>query len=215
MKTNLDRELTYFILGLPRSGTTIVASLFNSLQDGFCLGEPHWYVKAGHRIEDVGPDCCGKVGYLWVRAGVSEVMSIYPCFIRPAVCIGGYHLGGYKETWRGDILGRLLVKRHLPKVDFFVLVHRDPLDVWHSQLGCNWPTDEWTQARAVKGARLLCKLGASPKAVNVWYEDFRADPLGHLNAALAGRFEIQGPVSLQPTGWVFGDPRANKSEEIT
>lgn len=214
MKTDLDTELTYFILGLPRSGTTIVASLFNSLDDGFCLGEPHWYVEAGHELAAVGKGCCGKVGHLWDQAAVEEPKSIYSQFIAPAVVIGGYNLGGYKETWRGDELGYWLLEEHLSRVDFFVLVFRDPIECYDSQMGVGWPADEWTPARAQMGDSYLRWLSDHGRAVVVEYDLFRRDPLGHLNAALAGRFEIQGPVELQPTGWSFGDPRANRSRVI-
>jgi len=189
MKTNLETELTYFILGLPNNGTTIVASLFNSLDDGFCVCEPHWYVERGHALEDVGAGCCGKVAHLWDQADVREVREIYPGFILPAVVIGGYHLGGYKETWRNDALGNRLLRDHVGRVDFFVVVHRHDSD-------------------------FLRDLGSHTKAVNVEYEEFRLDPLGHVNEALGGRFEIEGPVVLQPTGWQFGDPRANRSTEV-
>jgi len=193
MKTTLDRPLTYFILGLPNNGTTIVASLFNSLEDGFCICEPHWYVERGHAVEDVGAGCCGKVAHLWDQADVREVREIYPGFILPATTIGGYHLGGYKETWRDDQLGHRLLVAHVHRVDFFVLVHRH---------------------RDRKGAGFLRMLGDNPRAVSLEYEAFRADPLGHVNKALAGRFEIEGPLEIKPSGWRFGDPRANQSTEV-
>lgn len=189
MKTNLDTELTYFILGLPNNGTTIVASFFNSLEDGFCICEPHWYVERGHPLANVGEGCCGKVASMWPLANVKEPREIYPAFILPAVTIGGYHLGGYKETWRDDDLGHKLIEAHVPRVDFFVVVHRH------------------------EGA-FLRNLGRYDKAVNIEYQAFRVDPLRHVNAALAGRFEIEGPVVLKPTGWAFGDPRANQSTEV-
>jgi hypothetical protein len=189
MKTNLDTELTYFILGLPNNGTTIVASFFNSLEDGFCICEPHWYVERGHPIEAVGDGCCGKVAHLWDQADVREPREIYPGFILPAVTIGGYHLGGYKETWRNDKLGNQLLRDHVARVDFFVVVHRH-------------------------ASEFLMDLGSHPKAVNISYPAFRLDPLDCANTALAGRFEIEGPVVLQPTGWAFGDPRANQSTEV-
>jgi hypothetical protein len=189
VNTNLNAELTYFILGLPNSGTTIVASFFNSLDDGFCICEPHWYVERGNPIDQVGPDCCGKVAEMWPLANVKDIREIYPLFVLPAVTIGGFHLGGYKETWRNDDLSHKLLRAYLSRVDFFVLVHRR-LD------------------------RPLKRLGDNPKAVNVDYETFRADPLGHVNTALAGRFEIEGPVVLKPTGWTFGDSRANQSTEV-
>lgn len=216
MRTNLPfgSQLTYFILGLPRSGTTIVASFFNSLEDGFCLGEPHWYVEAGHPLASVGPDCCGKVASLWDMAKVESIDHILPCFIRPAVVIGEYKVGGYKETWRADPLGERLLEQHIPKVDFFVLVHRNANEVWRSQIKRGWPEQEWPFSRAVVGAVKLYETGNHPKAVSIEYDEFRVDPLRCVNRALAGRFEIEGPVALQPTGWVFGDPRANHSTEV-
>ena len=37
-----DNKLFFAIEGLPRSGTTILNSIFNSLEDAFCFSEPIW-----------------------------------------------------------------------------------------------------------------------------------------------------------------------------
>jgi hypothetical protein len=214
MKTNLDRNLSFFILGQPRSGTTIIASLFNSLQDAFVLGEPHWYVEAGHPLADVGRDCCGKVEEAWYADDVSDVKRILPDFIKPMVACTDYHLGGYKETWRGDNLGNWLLENHLFPVDFFVIVMRHPIDCHESQMRVNWPADEWTIRRAVDAHYKMLELARYEKSIIIDYESFRADPIGHVNDALDYKFQIEGPLELQPTGWVFGDPKANKSREV-
>ena len=53
MNTSLTSKKTFFIYSLPRSGSTIVAKFFHSLDDGYCWSEaPKWF-EAYHKIINV------------------------------------------------------------------------------------------------------------------------------------------------------------------
>lgn len=185
MKTNLTNPLTYFILGPPRGGTTILCNLLNALEDGFCLGEPHWCAMA-------------------------QNMSIPPDIL--SANYESHTLYGYKETYRlRHALCEDLLSLHLHKVDFFLIVLRDPVLVHSSQRALGWT--EWDLPEDHnKIYRRLDKLAQHKKAIVIVYEDFVKDPLEYLNERLP--FQIKGPLVLEPTGHAFGDPFANRSTEI-
>ena len=208
MKTNLpdDAKLLFFILGVPRSGTTIVASLFNSLEDGFCLGEPHWYLQTGH--EDAG--AYGKVGEH--HRPVTDPMLIMNTNIIPILESTDYKLAGYKETWHRHHREQLrrLVKQHIPLVDFFIIVFRDPVVTLSSLRTHAW--GDLKPHHIVKDYVELDRLARHPKGVGLAFEGFCDGLLGYLNKRLP--FDIEGRLVLDPTGHKYGDQRANRSEGV-
>lgn len=216
LKTNLVSPLDYFITGLPRSGTTIVASLLNSLDDGFCFGEPHWYLDTRRVICDEIRHFTGKVNNLVDCNLVKDKMDVLPKLITPLLIRSNtYKLGGYKETYKGTPLDRLLFRAHIPQVDFFIVVLRDPIEVHKSQRRVGWPVKEWGLDKALTDHDTMVDMAIhNNKAVSVWYDDFCKDPIGTMNRVLGGLFVITGEPVLTPTGWIYGDPRANNSTRI-
>lgn len=208
MKTNLDHgKRLFFIVGSPRSGTTIVASVFNSLEDGFCLGEPHWLHEA------VGPDAvveaCGKMADLWRPVG--DYMLIMHANVLPMLARRGFCVGGYKETYQHfRHTCEPLLEAHLPLVDFFVVVLRDPRLTLASQRAHGW--DNMRVRDMNRDYERMDELAQDPNAVVVVLEDFVKDPLDYLNKRLP--FRIGGPLELQPTGHRFGDPAANAADAV-
>jgi len=208
MKTNLDHgKRLFFIIGPPRSGTTIVASVFNSLEDGFCLGEPHWLHEA------VGPEAvmeaCGKVADHW--RPVTDYMLIMNANVLPMLAREGVCVGGYKETYQHfRHTCEPLLEAHLPLVDFFVVVLRDPRLVLSSLRAHGWDN---VRVRDInRDYERMGELASDRRAVAIVLEDFVKDPLKYLNGRLP--FRIEGPLALQPTGHRFGDPAANEAEAV-
>lgn len=166
-----------------------MGNLFNALDDGFCMMEPHWYEKAIH-----GND----VDFMtwWMKAQTS------------------IHLAGYKETYRiGHEMCDDLIERHTPDTDFFIVVFRDPVYVHSSQRALGWT--EWDEPEYFNESyRVLDKFIEKwpGKAIPVVYEDFVVDPLAYLNKRLP--FRIEGELKLALTGYTFGDPFANRSTRI-
>ena len=194
MKTNLTHPMTFFILGVPRSGTTILCNLFNALEDGFCLGEPHWYA---------------------VNQGVvplEKMLSIYLSDVRYRAIHNGYNLSGYKETYRlRHKLSDDLVKLHLSFVSFFLIIFRDPVLVHSSQRALGWT--EWdTPDDFNESYKRLDELAQHEKGIAIVCEQFVQNPLTYLNQRLP--FQIEGDLVLKPTGHEFGDPFANRSTRI-
>jgi hypothetical protein len=215
MRSNLTKPLSYFILGLPRSGTTIVASFFNSLEDGLCLCEPHWYyANQGCTPKEIVENCVSphKDYLTYNNNNMHDGFSIMSDLILRNREL--YNLVGYKETWKGDTFGRVLLTVHLLEADFFIIVLRDPIECYQSQLRLNWPISEWTLERAIADTEFLRGLAYHPKARLIMFEAFREMPLEVVNREMNGFFQVEGPVDLQPTGWVYGDPKANQSTRV-
>ena len=208
MRTNLDYgKWLFFIIGPPRSGTTIVASVFNSLEDGFCLGEPHWLHEAEKGQDDIM--AYGKVAQ-WLRP-VADYKLIMHANVMPILHRDGFRVGGYKETFQHfRHTCEPLLEAHLPLVDFFVVVLRDPRLALSSQRVLGW---EHLRPKDTNRDYLrMGELAQHRKAIVVVLEDFVGDPLGYLNGRLP--FRIEGPLELQPTGHRFGDPVANESDAV-
>jgi hypothetical protein len=206
MKTDLTEKRLMFLLGVPRSGTTIVASLFNSLEDGFCLGEPHWYLKTGH--EDTG--AYGKVKEHC--RPVEDPKLIIETNIIPILQDTDYMLGSFKETWhrhhRADL--RALLARNMSVIDHLIILFRDPILTLSSLRAHDW--GELRPHHIVKDYYELDKLASHPKGIGLVFEDFCEGPLEYLNSRLP--FQIEGPLDIKPTGHKYGDPRANRSDGI-
>ena len=198
--------MRFLVTGMARGGTTIVAKLFNSLEDGFCLGEPYHYRQHNHKPawnEYAGS--AGKVSHLLVDAsdpweGICSIIGLE-----------GLLLGGIKEAlWYGSHWPKQFMKSHIDEADFFIVVFREPLEVYSSMIALGWspmPISEFTE-----GYRIMDALSRLPHSIPVSLKHFRKDPLGYLNNLLP--FEIQGELDLQPTGHSFGDPYANRCVEI-
>lgn len=203
--------MTFFVVGMPRGGTTIVAKVFNSLTDGFCLGEPHWYWQTeGHQDMYIVKEACfGKVG-----GDVRQDMKLTDLmgWIEKRVKLGNYHVGGYKETWfSADRMLPELIANHQKRVDFYLVVFRHPLKVHSSQWRLGWKEAK-NADQIVEGYRALDKLARHHKAIPVCYEKFIGDAQAYLNARLP--FQIEGLFELSPTGHRFGDPYANYCTRI-
>lgn len=200
MKTNLGTKNTFFILGLPRGGTTIVARVFDSLEDGFCLGEPHWlYENLGSAEQALGK----------VPGPAPTTRDAILPWIKREVQDEGWMLGGYKET-----LFRLhrgiytLAEEHAERVAFFVIVFRSPRQVLASQHAHGYVEE----MSGVDDYRFLEALANRDNGIGLCFERFVENPLGYLNSRLP--FRIDGSLALQPTNHAYGDPRANRSRFI-
>jgi len=106
MRTDLNEKKLFFILGMPDDGTTIVNNIFNSLDDGFSLCEPHWmYVLENLRnvknsLDKVKLCSTGKAKQFFNDITSDE--DILDNGIIPTLHNNNFNLGGYKETYNPD-----------------------------------------------------------------------------------------------------------------
>ena len=90
MKLELKEKKVISVLGLPHSGTTIVSNTFNSMENGFCLSEPHWILLSNPKQLTFD-----KLGHFNFN-GIDDIMS----GIRKRITNDEFCFGGVKETYR-------------------------------------------------------------------------------------------------------------------
>lgn len=170
MRALTDRKWKFFIIGLHRTGTTITTVILDSLENGVCWGEPHWFAHINDKEED---------------------------FFDGLSC-DGWDVCGYKETYKMPAKRRAfhedLLKRHIPLVDFFIVTFRDPIKAHSSMLA--WNMTYITPAVFLEGYRRLDELASHEKGIPIVLEDLVDRGLPYLNSKLP--FEIEGPLDLNP-----------------
>lgn len=161
------------VVGVPRSGTTLVSTFINTALNAVCLCEPH-HEWAGNR--SISP---GKL----VEA-VYDPASHLPIdgTIRKSLSGGKYDLAGFKETYReayGDARDTETLTAYAQSGYTVLAVVRDAGAVWNSSCQClspNFPDFAknyvaflgWLPSR---NARIIC------------YEAFCKDPVKTFHAA--------------------------------
>lgn len=163
------------VVGLPRTGTTVVAAALDSCINAFCMSEPvNWLMHhPGQRYEDH-------------RAGVLA-SSVDQLVYRTRACAASrqWAFGAAKETFDPQI-GVLRCRKLLSACDAVLCVTRGAEATLASWGRCGFLPgwDERTHAACVVGmGRLLSSCGLPASTLPL--EDFLAAPEASLSAALA------------------------------
>lgn len=79
------------VLGLPHSGTTIVSNILNSIDNGFCISEPHWIMLSNPK----------QIKFDKIKSlDFKNIDDIMPAILRRLAKDSQYDFGGVKETYR-------------------------------------------------------------------------------------------------------------------
>lgn len=133
----MKKEITKFLLvGLPRSGTTILANFIHSSKNAFCFLEPHWeyvfYKGSTKFLRDK------KLRLLFgLKYFVDESLPLDKALDNISK---KYSFCGIKETFRSDcylnispdIVNSDLLQRYKDARYLLVPIIRNPLNVWNS-----------------------------------------------------------------------------------
>lgn len=201
--------LFYALIGLPRSGTSIIARTLHSVENGFCISEPlhrlgFEAMKKGESIDKIGPCKIRQYGEI--------VGAIYEKWLDP---FSAWQIGGIKEVDVVNNSGGFTRWEQLFKTDIFlpIFVDRPPEMIYDA-----WKRSEFK----TRGIDAFCKTyrylqQIRPKLYHrvIHYEAFCADPIAELNRVFSpGLFS--GKVSLNPITGVVGpmDIKAKGSAEI-
>ena len=197
-----DAKKLFGIIGLPRSGTTILCNFFNSFTNGFCFSEPHWTFFQGMQPR------FDKVQDLTSTSAVS-LMDDISHYLHAS---DQYVLGGIKETyWKG--------RKHLSyllnfPVDFFIFLFREPCANFASLVRDNPGLKPDFFSTCYKDLFEIYLSIPDRNKIAFVYENFCDDPLAYVNTHLEGRLQIAGPLALKKTNYLHGDPVAKFSETV-
>lgn len=209
MHINLPYKHYFTIVGIPRSGTTLINNVFNSLENGFCISEP---VLAERNFPNRLK--FDKVQNLSKKTFSSSTLEIERILIESEM-----DLGGFKETYRfdenncDDIWNNSLI-------DFIIFVVRNPLCVFSSferQIWQNkYSSIEWLKLEYIGLHRkYLSQVWERPSFI-IKYEDFclAKNKIDYLNNIFDGYLTIEGEFKLNPSRYKVGDHKAITSSFV-
>ena len=202
------------LVGLPRSGTTVVANYLHSLANGFCFLEPHWEVGFyGSTRAFRDP----KLRWMFrLRYSPDSPLPMDDAVGR---VLRRYDVVGIKETYRGRHYARhesalpneALLSRYLDAGYRLLPIWREPLAVWNSFRAFpqhkTWAGD--LDAFIENYPRFADFAAGTPPII---YERFAGNPLHEMQRVGLGPGVANG--GIQPRYSRMGDPNAGNSSTI-
>jgi len=227
---NKDISSSLFaVIGVPRSGTTLLCNIINSFDNSFCLSEPHWskiLSPKGFRLD--------KLAGAFKFESTNGLMGDLKSFMDNSE----YSWGGVKETYRIWQPESITLPYNSKDLAFIFFIFRDPLSVYNSgkKWGgkyCHMPSfvknyislaNDYLILKGIDApapnlisGTVAAKSGVVP--IGLCYEDLCTGGIEYLKKQflLAGiniGLEYDGPFRIRATNYVFGDRSANKGGEI-
>ena len=207
--------MKFIIIGLPRSGTTILSNYINSSDKAFCFLEPHWEYTQHQTTNFFSDEKLKRLFFLKYRENESLPLDSAIKRIEKR-----YEYTGFKETYRSDVYqsydqnlpNSQLLQRYIDRGYKLIPIARNPLDVWNSLKRHNPSNKGWT---ADLNDFITCYkdfLNLIGDTHPVIYQHFLKDPIKEISRKV--NLQI-GPISkLQNRESRMGDTQANKSEML-
>ena len=225
----------FAVIGLPRSGTTLLSNMLNSFDNSFCLSEPHWAKilnPNAFRLDKLS----GHFSFQTNESLMSELQS----FTKNS----NYTCGGVKETYRIWQPASVMFPYNSQDLSFIFFIFRDPLSVYNSAKKwggkyceiSNHVTNYTSLANDYlilkKNQQLFTVNGVVPNLVSgtaasksevtpvgICYENLCSGGVDYLkNQLLVAGIDVSlkhsGSFEIKPTDFIFGDPSANKGGKI-
>jgi len=190
----------FLVLGLPRSGSTLLTNLINSQDNVFCVSEPLWEKRGFGRVKTYG------------KLKIKENLDIneIPLRLKEELIKGDYNFGGYKETfryWQFDYM-----EQHINEdLDFIIRISRDPVQNFGSwKKKKQWGIQYNSVQEFAKCYNELMNFKFK-KIYDIQYEKILSEGISYLNKVLPIKFSTD---KLNPYHFSYGDSVANSSKKI-
>ena len=205
MFVKADKKKSFVILGLARSGTTILCNYFNSMDNSFCISEIMRLAHTGEK-KKMRYD---KVGDL----KIDKAQQVIPK-IKNKIENSDYQIGGFKETYVPQTRGYIdeIVTTEL---DFAILLFRNPFCVQAARKRSKWKhSAEETGKQFVELWDILQRQIVP--TYPVIYEKFCKDRGIYINSVMSPEIEISGDDinKVNKTNYHLACPRAVKSDKV-
>jgi hypothetical protein len=206
LKLKSNKKIFFSIIGLPRSGTTLVSNMFNSFDNGFSISEPHWaFMKFRNRLR------FGKIQEQFKPYWNNDLQNIIPS-LKTFLQQENYNIGGFKETYDSNSKRILYPMNKL--IDIMIFVFRNPIYCMNSQKkenqkhDINKLIDEYK-----KYIELYNQVKQNRKTFKIQYEDICSNKEDYFNKIFKDVFEID-KIELTKSKFILGDDRAHISTTI-
>ncbi len=207
MNVKSKNKIVFGILGLPRSGTTLLNNIFNTYKNSFCISEPHWanILNPGSiKLDKIDIDCRNN-------------SEIYPNIKNLIDTNNNFIMGGVKETFRHHQVESANYIINSSNVDLIIGIFRDPVSGFNGWLRTAWkgyyisPQNYVTTYMSFFNTLSNIK---NKKVVMLKYEDVCDGGIDYINSKLQNIVELSPINEVKKTNYVFGDPSANLGGKI-
>lgn len=212
MATTKEKVL---LVGLPRSGTTVVANYINSMERAFCFLEPHWESR-GYGSTSFFND--PKLRWIFRLKFQEDAPLPLDAAVRRIQ--RRYDLVGIKETFRGvhysaydpDMPNEELLADYVAAGYRLIPILRHPLAVWNSFRRYFPPQEAWAAdlPSFIENYQRFYHFAGGTDAV--LYERFVQDPRAEMARSGIWSEELSGGLTGRRAR--MGDPTAKSSGEV-
>jgi len=207
--------MKFIIIGLPRSGTTILSNYINSSDKAFCFLEPHWEYTQHQTTNFFNDDKLKRLFFLKYRKNESLPLDSAINRIEKR-----YEYTGFKETYRSDVYhtydknlpNSKLLQRYLDNNYILIPIVRDPLRIWDSFKRSTPSKSSWASNL---NAFISCYcefINLIGNSTPVIYEHFTQNPKKELDLKTTLKLEVITKIIDRKVK--MGDAQANKSSRI-
>jgi hypothetical protein len=207
MNIKIETNLVFGILGLPRSGTTLLNNIFNTYQNSFCISEPHWaniLKPESVRVDKINIDC-------------SNNDKIYENINNLVKVESKYKMGGVKETFREHQINSANYIFKSNYVDLLIGIFRDPVSGFNGWLRTAWKGYYISPENYVKSYQSLYNTLSNikdKKVILLKYENICEEGVSYINKKIGGDITLPPINKIKKTNFSFGDPLANSGGTI-
>jgi len=202
MKIHSKNNLIFGIIGLPRSGTTLLSNIFNSYDNSFSLVEPKWVKDYDNNYFttdkiSINIDCD-------LVESVNNLVKIEK----------KYNIGCIKETFRihqKEYTDYLISDN---RIDSIIFIFREPISNFSSWKKTKWGSYYEDVDYFIECYKNLYQTYLDQKNKHlIIYEKLCLDKNNYLNLIFKD-FIFEDIQILKPTNFKFGDEKANSGGNI-
>lgn len=209
MKIKSRKSKVFGIIGLPRTGTTLLNNIFNSYENCISISEPHWK----NILLNGNPD--GNK-FKSIPIDLSENSKVIPNIQEYVEKDPEVLLGGIKETFRSHQRNSVDFVLKSDRVNFIVGIIRKPQDAFDSWLRSEWGgnySDVRYFTQTYKDFyRTLNKI--DKKVFWIKYEDLCKESSEYLDKEFGDYLSFDNLEKIEKTEFRIGDARANAGGKV-
>ena len=204
------------VVGIPRSGTTILTNFINSFDNCFCFIEPHWEYRMYKNTRFFKDE--KLKGLFFLKYEKNEKMPLDNAINK---ILKKFDVAGFKETFRSAVYEQYdlkvvnddLLKSYQHSGYKLIPIVRNPLSIWNSFQRNNPPSDSWAADLGLF-IENYCNFFDFIKPMNcIIYEKFIHYPQREFQKMGIRTGKFTGVIKTRKSR--MGDKMANLSSKIT